>query len=622
MAKYPNCPEVYEVFQEFMKQCLENDKSLIWPDKEVWTLENLQKIKTNFIDNPLWGRDFWTKIFEQFSGLNEECWCILADAFFAYVLPSTYMKPEKKYEYINKICEEKQIDLPEFSEDRWNVFNQGFTRTGIQYHQKYKQLWLIFLFAIEIKKKNNRRSFLEDHRAVKNLLFKILDNDIEPQDRAYGMLNAILHMGYPEYYERMISQEDKKKAVKYYQDRIDENIKEEGDIDDKLLSIRKSFEEKEFESKDDNFDFYLSGIKEEWREDKSIPDNDSDTEDIVDEDPLLDELVKSLRRHKQIILYGPPGTGKTYYAKKLARTVIAQDNFEKDYDQLSKKEKQILQPGYVNEEEDRTVNKGNGKYLRFSTFHPAYGYEDFIEGYRPIVTEKGQPAFELKDGIFKKVCCDAKKNPEKSFVLIIDEINRGDIPKIFGELITLIEPDKRWNPKDDSPDTAVTLPTSSETFAVPENVIIIGTMNTADQSIALLDVALRRRFGFRELMPMPELLENQEIEGINLGDWLKELNHRVQEKVGRNLQVGHSYLMKNEKPINSKELLLASITDEILPLLQEYCYNDYSTLEEILGPKIVNGHKGGFNQQIFSANGQEIVIGSIKEMIDEVEEDE
>ena len=133
-----------------------------------------------------------------------------------------------------------------------------------------------------------------------------------------------------------------------------------------------------------------------------------------------------------------------------------------------------------------------------SVSHPAYGYEDFLEGYRPTEIN-GSMHFVLRDGIFKQLCAQAKAQPEHNFYLIVDEINRGDIPRIFGELLTLLEKNKRGK-------TAI-LPLSGEPFTVPENLYVIGTMNTADRSIALLDAALRRRFGFLELLP--EVGENR-----------------------------------------------------------------------------------------------------------------
>lgn len=131
-------------------------------------------------------------------------------------------------------------------------------------------------------------------------------------------------------------------------------------------------------------------------------------------------------------------------------------------------------------------------YLRMCTFHPAYGYEEFVEGYRPYLSEDGTPHFQIQDGIFKRLCRDARQEPDRTFVLIIDEINRGNIPRIFGELITLIERDNRWRPND-TRSMSLELPISRESFAVPQNVYIIATMNTADKSIAVLDTAVRRR---------------------------------------------------------------------------------------------------------------------------------
>ena len=613
MARYSNCPQSYEVFSEFMDRCLLNDQSLIWPDNNAWTLENLRKIKTNFIDNSIDGGKFWNKLFKQFSDLNDDCWRILADAFFIYTLPSTYMKPEKKYEYIKKVTEKRNLELPDFDNDRWDALNEGFSRTAVQYHQKYKQLWLLIRFAILVKEQEDRDSFLNNDLIVRDKLFELVKNT-NSTDRSYGMLNAILHLGYPEKYERMLNLGHKKKIIEHYSGKIENELNDTLNIDQKLYAIRKEFEEEEYQNKE--FDFYFPQIKEQWIETVNGNDSDPNLTEKTEEDPFLDELVKTLRNKKQIILYGPPGTGKTYYAKKLARAIIAQDNFENDFSQLSESEKEKLQLGAAKNSE------GSKKYLRFCTFHPAYGYEEFMEGYRPTLSKSGKAAFELQDGIFKKICNDARENPEQTYVLIIDEINRGDIPRIFGELITLLEADKRWSKNNEEDYISLTLPASQENFTVPENVNIIATMNTADKSIALLDIALRRRFGFRELLPKPELLENQDIADINLANLLTELNSSIIEKIDKNLQIGHSYLMKNEKAIKTEEQLISRIKDEILPLLQEYCFDDFSTLEEILGHKLVNLEKGRFNEEIFSSAGKELILNSLKNILTEEITDE
>lgn len=167
------------------------------------------------------------------------------------------------------------------------------------------------------------------------------------------------------------------------------------------------------------------------------------------------------------------------------------------------------------------------------------------------------------------------KDNDKPYILIIDEINRGDVSKIFGELITLIEEDKRIGNKYQM---KTILPYSKESFGVPNNLYIIGTMNTADRSIALLDTALRRRFDFEEIMPRPELLGGKVVEGINLQSLLTRINERITNKYDRDHQIGHSYLMG----VNTKEQLERAYKNRILPLLNEYFYNESKTVAEIL----------------------------------------
>lgn len=172
------------------------------------------------------------------------------------------------------------------------------------------------------------------------------------------------------------------------------------------------------------------------------------------------------------------------------------------------------------------------------------------------------------------------KNNSKSSnaVLVIDEINRGDVSKIFGELITLIEKDKRIG---EDHQMTVTLPYSREPFGVPNNLYIIGTMNTADRSIALLDTALRRRFDFEEMMPKPELLRGKDIEGVDLEQLLTKINDRIKNEYDRDHQIGHSYLMG----VKNNEQLERAYKNRILPLLKEYFYNDIDSIAKILNCK-------------------------------------
>jgi 5-methylcytosine-specific restriction enzyme B len=254
---------------------------------------------------------------------------------------------------------------------------------------------------------------------------------------------------------------------------------------------------------------------------------------------------------------------------------------------------------------------GNGEnqagLVRLCAFHPAYGYEDFLEGYRPLQTN-GQLAFERRDGIFKRLCDDARKDPDHRYFLIVDEINRGDIPRIFGELLTVLERDKRGQ--------SILLPLSSQPFSVPDNIYLIGTMNTADRSIALLDTALRRRFGFIELMPDSMVLGKVVLNGIPLGLWLDALNRRICEHVGRdarNLQVGHAYLLDGGKPVADFAHFARVVQDDIIPLLEEYCYEDYDALEKILGSSLVDRTNQRIHHELFDPSRQEDLIAALLE---------
>jgi len=272
--------------------------------------------------------------------------------------------------------------------------------------------------------------------------------------------------------------------------------------------------------------------------------------------------------------------------------------------------------------------------IRFVTFHPSYSYEEFVEGLRPKADKEGNIKYEIEDGIFKKICKDAfnalmnhagidevweDELPELSkdekqivvdslenapkFFLVIDEINRGDISRIFGELITLLEADKRLFAENE---LTVILPYSKEKFGVPPNLYIIGTMNTADRSIALIDVALRRRFGFIELMPDYEVLEDKLLSSDDEArdvkelaiDVLRKLNERIRKNYDRDHQIGHSYLLKLKEAKTGDEAIqsLQFIWyHEILPLLQEYFYDSPEKLKRVLNDAFVRVEENSFD---------------------------
>jgi len=301
-------------------------------------------------------------------------------------------------------------------------------------------------------------------------------------------------------------------------------------------------------------------------------------------DGIPGRLQAILERKGQAILFGPPGTGKTYWARRTARDLAAIGAFGRRFEELTAGER----------DEVEGTEQAAG-LVRWCTFHPAYGYEDFIEGFRPEEGAAGQLVFKLHCGIFKTLCRCAKRTPHRKFVLVVDEINRGDIPRIFGELLTLLERDKRG--------LKLNLPLSGNSFAVPKNVYLIGTMNTADRSIALLDTALRRRFGFVELMPDASVLSGASAGGVPLGPWLAALNDRLRTYLGRdarNLQVGHAYLLEDGRPVTDFAHFVRVLAEDLVPLLEEYCYEDYEALARILGPGLVDEASQRIREELFA----------------------
>jgi hypothetical protein len=274
----------------------------------------------------------------------------------------------------------------------------------------------------------------------------------------------------------------------------------------------------------------------------------------------------SMNKPTNVILYGPPGTGKTFHTKEHAVTLCNGKST----------------PATLKEDFAKLIAD---KRVAFVTFHQSYDYSDFIIGFKPVPSANGM-SFEVRKGVLMRLAEEAEKNPHLPCLLIIDEINRGNISKIFGELITLIEADKR---RDGDFPLEVTLPCAykgndgKETcqFSLPSNVHLLGTMNTADRSIALLDTALRRRFKFVRKEPNPDLL-HANLDGVKLPALLTKLNGILADAFSPDHQIGHAWLpMKFDAKATGKDLVEA-FNDKILPLLDEWYYDDATGKEALL----------------------------------------
>ncbi len=284
-------------------------------------------------------------------------------------------------------------------------------------------------------------------------------------------------------------------------------------------------------------------IKERGNLNKEIPYVIEDfLEEVYMDRKQYDILTAIIRRKKNVILQGSPGVGKTFLAKRLAYSMIGKKDDTK---------------------------------VHMIQFHQGYSYEDFIMGFRPCMT-----GFELKKGVFYHFCKQAESDRNHEYFFLIDEINRGNLSKIFGELFMLIEEDKRG--------TSLQLLYSEEPFAIPENVYIIGMMNTADRSLAMLDYALRRRFAFFEIKPafasegFQKYQANMESEKLNqLIDCVKKLNDIISEdeSLGSGFCIGHSYFCNLKKEDNNDQILSSIVEFELIPLLQEYWFDEPSKIK-------------------------------------------
>ncbi|MYC32781.1 MAG: AAA domain-containing protein [Chloroflexi bacterium] len=477
--------KVYEAATLWVDRALKADDSLFMPGKAIWTRQNLAELRERFLDRPdESGNGFYEKLRGQLAGSPPEIYHLMAEVLYVHflIIHQSAARIDTKADGINRVLgwSSEPASIPV---DLVAGLSPGIAHPG-QFFQRRRDLQLGFIIELVERLKEQdvavRTDLLNDPWMFKtfseNLDFR--SNLLSGVNAAYGVRAqryAIYHLLFPDTFEGTVSNEHMNRIATRFSHLIENTTT---DIDRTLQDIRARLEE--YYGR--RISFYEDEIRRQWDvrykyDPEAFPDGNSGSVTVGNQVPnervdltalsdelylpseFLEEINTLLEDKKQVIFQGPPGTGKTYVARKLAEHIA-----------------------------------GSKDRVTLVQFHPSYDYVDFVQGYRPAPMDNGQPGFKLLDGPLLQAAKQAEGESDAKHFLIIDEINRGNVAKVFGELYFLLEY------RDDNIRLQYHVG-HDERFILPRNLYIIGTMNTADRSIALVDLALRRRFYFVEFHP-------------------------------------------------------------------------------------------------------------------------
>lgn len=532
----------------------------LFTDRSLWTPENFQELKRAYVDRPdESAASFEMKLRTQLGDATDDAKVLFSELLLLNLMILGSVTDRHKIHLIQvplEMIDGAAVSIPD---DVTDVLVEGGVIHGGYGVNQYRWQAMTFLvewgLAVASLSKTERATLFSDSGGVERLVYRM---GTETSSRS--MQRSLCYLFDPEGHEPIISQDHLEKITGHFADRIPAELTE-ARMQRQAAAIRKAVA---LERGDSEWDFYHD--RDEWtqpvhaiRADTSAPslslgEGDENAEEPSDSlvsvsftDDLagnlfvpqewLDTVRAALNSKRQVILQGPPGTGKTYLARRLAKNATT-----------AEEQVEIVQ------------------------FHPAYTYEDFFEGFRPQAVEGGSVEFALRPGPLRVLADRASDNPDKPYFLVIDEINRGNLAKIFGELYFLLE----------YRDDRVALMYSQDRFALPSNLFIIGTMNTADRSIALVDSAMRRRFAFFTLAPDREPTANvlarwaaaSSDRDAQVARLLTALNNLI---VDPQRMVGPSYLMHPDA--HTKGGLERIWESEILPMLEENFFGDDDVAE-------------------------------------------
>ncbi|WP_287758923.1 AAA family ATPase, partial [Burkholderia sp.] len=468
---------------------------------------------------------------------------LMTEIFWIVQLPAVNLRPPKKLQRLEEIWNIKPgAHFPVESRFLKKEVLSGLGSAGPGYNQ---YLPSEIAFAIQAFSALAAIPLSERKKLLDGRGFEFADwlNSI-PSGKGRQLYHTLCHVLFPESFERIFSQDNKNKVMRAHKIWTKVMAGNRPLQDTALLDLRNKLEI-QFPG---SVDYYVAPVGTLLKEKTNL--QEPQTSNVhnfeAKDDPEIDveesdDTPPPLRVSDNVIFYGPPGTGKTHRM---------QDRMREAFDA--------------------------GEDFTFVSFHPSYSYEEFAGGLRPIAAPGGNGiAVVYEKGPFRKLCEQAHADPSRRFTLFIDEINRANVAKVFGELITLIEPSKRaraGSEPNEGDGTWIRLAGSKdEEFSVPDNLDIVASMNTADRSVATMDVALRRRFRFVECPPQPELISSSPTLGsIDLCKLLTRLNDRLEFMLDRNHAIGHAVFMS----IDDLPELRRRLAERVIPLLQEYFFDD------------------------------------------------